>query len=291
MTILWIAGGAPEELATPVLVCTRGIKRCDDARGRDASRSIAVWNRAHNGSDDGSALERSVAIRPGGDEPAYVIVGPRLAAYSALSLKAHFHGGTKAEGSVQCQRPAGAADRAAKNRRRGFLKFERPSAEFQLVEVCVDVRIVDQTAVGPFSDKRVSCHKVYWSSEVTWCEAQLLPPRQVSNQAVSHSLGCARRSNFEQIAWGLGLFEVVANPVAPECPVGDAGDKTFLLSAEGRDLLLQQALVFVVRPDPNPQKSVSNFHATARYPVFAIRIELRVANFLKRSDRGDRDRR
>jgi hypothetical protein len=80
----------------------------------------------------------------------------------------------------------------------------------------------------------------------------------VSNQAASHSLRCARRSNFEQIAWGLGLFEVVANPVAPECPVGDAGDKTFLLSAEGRDLLLQQALVFVVRPDPihkNPSRT------------------------------------
>jgi hypothetical protein len=33
---------------------------------------------------------------------------------------------------------------------------------------------------------------------------------------------------------GCGLFEVVANPVAPECPVRDAGDKAFRLLADGR---------------------------------------------------------
>src|SRR5258706_5588700 len=104
------------------------------------------------------------AVRPVGHQISFVIVDPLLAVDDADPLKPHMHRVAIRARALQRQRPAGAADRAFQRLHRCFLYEDRAAAELEIVESLVDVRIVEKTAIGPASDKRVVAHLLLLAS-------------------------------------------------------------------------------------------------------------------------------
>src|ERR1051326_8982519 len=141
-------------------VLTDGVEGRDDARGGRAPVARRVWNRARDRADDGRALQGRVAVRPDGDEPADVVVNPLLAADESFALKPHLHRRAVGARAVKRERPAVAADGADEQLRLGLFDDDVSAFEFELVEVGVDVRIVQQAAVSPRADERVIAHDV-----------------------------------------------------------------------------------------------------------------------------------